>query len=154
MAVTIFSESAILVQLSPLPFFLLLISTFTFQPKTCALGNATFLQFQRYPSKKIRYSLLRARNYKRKVPNFWKTPKKAIMGPMLGQGRLQKNSGGCLVRSGEIPSPRQTSIDKTNHYIMNSERSTLVRSLGAPTDPRVTVFTQWPVTCGGRWPGV
>ena len=55
---------------------------------------------------------------KRKVPNFRTTPKKTIMGPMLGQDRLQKSSGGCLVRSGEIPSPRQTSIDKTNDCVM------------------------------------
>ena len=54
-------------------------------------------------------------------------PEKTILGPMLGQDRLQKNSGGCLVRSGEIPSPRQTSIDETDDLVMNSERSALGR---------------------------
>ena len=44
---------------------------------------------------------------------------------MLGQNRLQKNSLGSLVRSGEIPSPRQTSIDETNDCAMNSKLSVL-----------------------------
>ena len=58
--------------------------------------------------------------------------KRSTMGPMLGQERLQKKSGGCLVRSGEIPSPLQTSIDKSNHCAMNSERSALVRGSDPP----------------------
>ena len=45
---------------------------------------------------------------------------------MVDQDRLEKNKGGCLVRSGEIPSPRQTSIGKTNDCAMNSEPSALV----------------------------
>ena len=51
---------------------------------------------------------------KKKNQNLLKSPKKANLGPMLGQHRREKSSGGCLVRSGEIPSPWQTSIDKTN----------------------------------------
>ena len=62
----------------------------------------------------------------------WETPKETILGPMLGQDRLQKNSGGCLVRSGEIPSPPQTSIDRTNDCVMNSERSALVAGSDPP----------------------
>ena len=38
-------------------------------------------------------------------PNFQKNEKK-ITCPILGQSRPQKNSGGCLVRSGEIAGPR------------------------------------------------
>ena len=39
-------------------------------------------------------------------------PGEIILGLMLGQDQLQKNLGGYLVRSDEILSPRQTSIDK------------------------------------------
>ena len=41
-----------------------------------------------------------------------------------------------MVRGGEIPSPRQTSIDETNDCAMNSERSALVggrATLGSPS---------------------
>ena len=51
------------------------------------------------------------------------------MRPMLGQHRLQKHSGGCLVRSAEIPSPRHALIDEINDCVMNYERSALVRVL-------------------------
>ena len=46
---------------------------------------------------------------------------------MLGQDRPEEKLSQILIRSGEIPSPRQTSIDKTNHCAMQSERGTLVR---------------------------
>ena len=59
-------------------------------------------------------------------------PEKTILGPRLGQDRLQENSGACLVRSGEIPSPRQTSIDKTNDCFTNYERSALDRGCDPP----------------------
>ena len=59
-------------------------------------------------------------------------PEKSILGPVFGQDRLQQNSAGCLARSGEIPSPRQTSIDKTNDCVMNSERSALVGGSDSP----------------------
>ena len=45
---------------------------------------------------------------------------------MLGQDRPEKNSAICLVRSGEIPSPRETSIDKPTICVMKSERGALV----------------------------
>ena len=67
-----------------------------------------------------------------KVPNFWKSPKKTILGPMLGQYWLEKSSGRFWVRSGEIPSPWQTSIDKTNDCVMNSEQSAPVRGSDPP----------------------
>ena len=38
-----------------------------------------------------------------------------------------------LIRSGEIPSPRQTSIDKTNDRAMKSERGALVRGSDPPS---------------------
>ena len=37
-----------------------------------------------------------------------------------------------LIRSGQIPSPRQTSIDKTNDWAMASERGALVRGSDPP----------------------
>ena len=47
-----------------------------------------------------------------------KKPKNIVPGQILGQ---------VLIRSGEIPSPRQTSIDKTDDCAMKSERGSLVR---------------------------
>ena len=58
---------------------------------------------------------------------FKKTPKNIIPGQILGQDRPEKNSSQMLIRSGEIPSPRQTSIDKNNDCAMKSERGALVR---------------------------
>ena len=52
---------------------------------------------------------------------------------MLGQDRPEKNSAKCLIRSGEIPSPRQTSIDKTNDYVMKSVRGVLIRGSDPPS---------------------
>ena len=37
-----------------------------------------------------------------------------------------------LIRGGEIPSPRQTLIDKTNHCAMKSERDALIRGSDPP----------------------
>ena len=59
---------------------------------------------------------------------------------MSGQDRLEKNSAKCLIRSGEIPSPRQKSIDKTNDCVMDYERGALVTGSDPPG--------------GGRRPGV
>ena len=71
----------------------------------------------------------------KKVPNFWKKTreiKNKNLRQTLGRDRLRKNKGGNLVRSGEIPSSRQTSIDKTNNCVMNSERGALVRGSDPP----------------------
>ena len=46
---------------------------------------------------------------------------------ILGQNQPEKNSAKCFIRSGDIPSPRQTPMDKTNDCVMNSERGALVR---------------------------
>ena len=50
-----------------------------------------------------------------------------------------------LVRSGEIPSPRQTSMDKTNDCAMKSERGALVRGSDPPFGHSVHKKT------GDRW---
>ena len=51
---------------------------------------------------------------------------------MLGQDRPEKKSAKCLVRSGEIASPRRTSIDKANDCVMKSELGALVRGSDPP----------------------
>ena len=66
-----------------------------------------------------------------------KTRKKIIPGPILGQDRPEKNSSHMLVRSGEIPSPRQTSIDKNNDCAMKSEQGALVGESDPPSGYRV-----------------
>ena len=52
---------------------------------------------------------------------------------MLGQDRPEKNSGKCLIRSGDITSARQASVDKTNDSVMNYERGALVRGSDPPS---------------------
>ena len=52
---------------------------------------------------------------------------------MLGQDRPEKNSANCLIRSGEFPSSRQASIDKTNDCATKSERGALVRGSDPPS---------------------
>ena len=48
------------------------------------------------------------------------------------EDRIEKNSAKCLKRSGQVPSPEQTSIDKTNDCVMKSERGALVRGSNPP----------------------
>ena len=59
----------------------------------------------------------------------------------IGQRKSQPN-----VRSGEIPSSRQTSIDKTNDCAMKSERGALVRGSDPPSGHSVHKTT------GNTWP--
>ena len=51
---------------------------------------------------------------------------------MLRQDQPEKNSAKGFIRSGEIPSARQTSIDKNNGCVMKSERGALVGSSDPP----------------------
>ena len=74
---------------------------------------------------------------KKTVPNFPKIPGIKTPEQILGQERPEKNPAKCLIRSGEIPSPRQTSIDKTNDCVMSSERDALVRGSDPPSGHRV-----------------
>ena len=71
-------------------------------------------------------------NLEKKVSNFSKTPKKENPGPILDQDLPERNSSQMFARSGEIPSPGQTSIDKTNDCAVKSERSALVRGSDPP----------------------
>ena len=84
-------------------------------------------------------------NLRKKVSNFSKTPKTIIPGPILGQDRPEKNSAKMFVRIGGIPSPGQTSIDKTNDCAMKSERGAPVRGSDPPSGHSV------PKTTGDRW---
>ena len=67
---------------------------------------------------------------------LWRKPDSQIIPrTILSEDRLAKHSAKCLVWSGEIPSPRQTSIDKTNDGVMHSERVArqgLLPNLGSP----------------------
>ena len=80
-------------------------------------------------------------NLNKKVPNFKKKLKKIIHGQMLGEDRPEKNSAKCVIRSGEIPSPRQTSVDKSNVCVMKSERGALVRGSDPPSGHSVHTTT-------------
>ena len=64
---------------------------------------------------------------------------------MLGQDRPEKNSGKCLIRSGDITSARQASVDKTNDSVMNYERGALVRGSDPPSGHSLHKTT------GDRW---
>ena len=59
--------------------------------------------------------------------------------------RSPENSSQMFVRSGEIPSPRQTSIDKPNECAMKSKRGALVRGSDPPSGHSVHETT------GDRW---
>ena len=65
----------------------------------------------------------------------------ADVGPRPAGEKLSE----MLIRSGEIPSPRETSMDKTNACVMKSERGALVRSSDPPSGHSVLKTT------GDRW---
>ena len=86
-----------------------------------------------------------------------KLTKKTAPDRKLGQGRPEKHSATCLIPSDEIPSSRQTSIEKADECVMKSG----ARLLGDPIHPLVTVFTERRYVAGagqasdtkiiGRW---
>ena len=79
-------------------------------------------EFQRYPPYELCTASYDHKSFTKKVPKLKKTNKKTIsVGRCWAKIGLRKLSQ-MLIRSGEIPSPRQISIDKTNDYVMNSER--------------------------------
>ena len=83
-------------------------------------------------------------NLRKKLSNFQKTRKKKILGRFwakIGQRKL----GQIFARSGEIPSPGQTSMDKTNDCAVKSERGALVRGSDPPSGRSVHKTT------GDRW---
>ena len=66
---------------------------------------------------------------------------------MVGKIGLRKTQSKCSVQSGEIPSARQTTIDKTNDCVMKSERGALVRGSDPPSGHSD------PGTAGDMWQG-
>ena len=74
-----------------------------------------------------------------------KKTKKRIPGQMLSQDRPEKNPATCLVLSGEMPNPRQTSIEKNNDCVMTVERGALVRDSDPPSGRSVQE------TAGATW---
>ena len=87
------------------------------------------LEFQRYPTKEFCTARYEHKSSKKKFPTFQKLRKNnswADLGPRSAWEKLSQ----MFVRRGEIPSPGQTSIGKTNDCPMNLNGA---RSLGAPT---------------------
>ena len=85
------------------------------------------------PAKISLYRSLRAQIIPKEITQTSKNNEKIIPGQMLGQDRPEKNSGKCLIRSGDITSARQASVDKTNDSVMNYERGALVRGSDPPS---------------------
>ena len=82
-------------------------------------------------------------NGKARTKQFW-----AEIGPRSASEFFRRMFG-----SKRRDSESSTDIYRQNRRLaMSSERGALV--IGAPTHSRFTVFTQRPVTRGGRWPGV
>ena len=104
--------------------------------KTDGNGNAMLpkkLWISEVPALRFLYRSLWAQIFKKKGTKLSTKYEKKILGQILGQDRPEKNSAKCFIRSGEIPSPRQTSIDKTNDCVMNSERGAIVRCSEPPS---------------------
>ena len=108
-------------------------------------------EFQRYPPKY--FCTARYEHKSSKVSNFSTTPKKIFLGQKLFKNPEKKNPGRVLGQdrpektqpnvhsNGEIPSPRQTSIDKTNNCAMKSEWGALVRGSDPPSGHSVNKTT-------------
>ena len=83
---------------------------------------------------------------KKFLRNLKKKQKETFLGRFwakIGVRKTQPNKG--LIQSGEIPSPRQRSKDKTNDCVINSERGALVRGSDPPFGHGVHKTT------GDRW---
>ena len=102
------------------------------------------LEFQRYPPKDLCTARYEHKSSKKKFQTFQKPRKKSFLGPSWAKIGLRKLSQ-MFVRSGEIPSPGQTSIDKTNDCTMKSERGALVRGSDPSSGQSVNQTT------GDRW---
>ena len=92
-----------------------------------------------------------AMSTKKKSFKLFKNPEKNNSWADLGQRSAWEKLSRTLTRSGEIPSPRQTSIDKTNDCAIKSERGALVRGSHPPSGHSVhrTTTDTW-----RRRPGV
>ena len=71
---------------------------------------------------------------------------KQFLAGCWGKIGLRNTRRNVFIRSGEIPSPRQTSVDKTNDCSMKSELGALVRGSDPPSSHSVhktTGDTRW-----------
>ena len=97
---------------------------------------------------KISVPLAMSTNHRKKSSKLLNKTRKENPGQILGQDRPEKNSAKCyVIRSGEIPSPRRTSIDKNNDCAMKSERGALARGSDPPSGHSVhkTAGDMWRV---------
>ena len=79
------------------------------------------VRFQTYPPKDFCTARYEHKSSKKKFQAFQKTRKKKSWADLWPRSASEKLSQ-MLIRSGDIPSPRQMSIDKTNYCAMKSER--------------------------------
>ena len=89
------------------------------------------LEFQRYPPKYFCTARYERKSSEKKIKLF-KNPEKNHSWADLGPRSAWEKLSQMFVRSGEIPSPGQTSIDKTNDCAMKSERGAPVRGSYPP----------------------
>ena len=104
--------------------------------------------FQRYPPKDFctaRYE----HKYSQKKFQTSKKNENISFWAHVGPRSAWENSGKCLVLSGEIPSPWQSSIDKNNDCVTKSERGALVR-VSDPLSGQCSQRGQWYVGCAGQ----
>ena len=76
---------------------------------------------QTYTRHEISVPFAMSTNLQNEIPHFPKKTNQTMPRQILGQNQPEKNSAKCFIRSGDIPSPRQTPMDKTNDCVMNSE---------------------------------
>ena len=86
---------------------------------------------------------------------------KQFLAGCWGKIGLRNTRRNVFIRSGEIPSPRQTSVDKTNDCVMKFERGALVRGSDPPSghSARMTAGVVYVAVAGqafetktfGRW---
>ena len=102
--------------------------------------------------RKISVPLAMSINLQKKSSNPSKKNRKKKSWGDLGPRSAREKLSQMLVRSGEIPSLRQTSIDKTNDCAMKSERGALVRGADPPSGHCSQNGRSY--VRGGRCPGV
>ena len=89
------------------------------------------LEFQRYPPKDFCTALYEHKSSEIKLSNFSKTQQKIVLGRSWAKIGLRKTQPNVNSKC-EIPSPGQTSIDKTNDCAMKSDRGVDVRGSDLP----------------------
>ena len=94
------------------------------------------VRISKIPAKRFLYRSLWAQIFEKKFQTFEKKTEKKRSWVDLGPRSAWEKLSRMLFRSGNTPSPRQTSIQKTTTAPWNRNGA---RSLGAPTHPPVSV---------------